>query len=493
MMLLLAFPDGRIIEANSTAVRSFGYSKAEALGKTSSELAVWESPDDRIRYLQMLQAERHVSGFETKMRRRDGGVFSVLFSGSLIEIGGRHYSLNSIQDITAQRQAELRLRQAQKMESLGTLAGGIAHDFNNLLTGILGSAELVRLDLPPSHSAQRWLDNIGTAGARAKRLVQQILTFSRRTEGAYGPVDLARVVDEALRLLGSTLPPMVTIDARADADCMGVTGDATQLHQVVMNLCTNAWHALPPEGGRITVHLGRAAITPEQRTANPELPVGDAVRLSVEDNGCGMSPEVLNRVFDPFFTTKEAGRGTGLGLAVVHGIVRNHGGAIVVQSTPGAGSRFEIYLPAASKPANATPTQLPPDIPRGAGQRLLFVDDDAGPRAALAGMLEYLGYRVAAFSSAGEALLRFSAAPSDYDLVIADYAMPGMTGLDLARQVRSSHPDTPILIVSGHLDAAQQAESSRLRISGVLSKPPAMEDLALAVSRVLGKSKPPSN
>jgi len=486
MLLLLSFPDGRIIEANSAATRGFGFSKSEALGKTSLELTAWADMEDRARYLQLLQAERHVTGFETRLRRRNGDVFPVLFSGSLIQIGEHQYTLNSIQDITAQRQAEARLRQTQKMESLGTLAGGIAHDFNNLLTGILGSAELVRLELPAGHESVRWLDNIGAAGVRAKRLVQQILTFSRRTEGDYGPTDLPRVVEEVLRLLGSTLPPMVEISAQLESRCPAIRGDATQLHQVVMNLCTNAWHALPGSGGRIEVTVDRVEIDAVRQVENPDLPVGTAVRLAVVDNGKGMSPDVLQRIFDPFFTTKEAGRGTGLGLAVVHGIVRSHGGAIAVQSTPDVGTRFEIYFPVIADAADEAPAPLmPADCPRGQGQQVLLVDDDAGPRAALAGMLEYLGYRVAIARHAPEALLKFSATPSAYHLVVADYAMPGMTGLELARHIRKAHTDLPILIVSGHLEAEQQTESSRLGIAAVLPKPPSLADLARAVARAL--------
>ncbi|MBI5423562.1 MAG: PAS domain S-box protein [Opitutae bacterium] len=486
MILLLSFPDGRIIEANSAASRGFGIEKSEALGKTSLDLMAWADPEDRTRYLQLLQAERHVTGFETRLRRRNGDVFPVLFSGSLIQIAGQHYTLNSIQDITAQRQAEARLRQTQKMESLGTLAGGIAHDFNNLLTGMLGSAELVRLELPSGHESTRWLDNIAAAGVRAKRLVQHILTFSRRTEGDYGPIDLPRVVEEALRLLGSTLPPMVEISAQLDHHCPAVRGDATQLHQVVMNLCTNAWHALPPIGGRIEVAIDCVEVDAARQLEHPDLPPGTAVRLAVADNGKGMSAEVLQRIFDPFFTTKEAGRGTGLGLAVVHGIVRSHGGTITVQSTPDVGTRFEIYFPVvASAAADAPAPATAADYPRGQGQHVLLVDDDAGPRAALAGMLEYLGYHVVIARHAPEALLKFSATPTAYDLVVADYAMPGMTGLDLARNIRLAHPELPILIVSGHLEAEQQTESSRLRIAAVLSKPPTLADLARAVAQAL--------
>ncbi|MBI2510772.1 MAG: PAS domain S-box protein [Opitutae bacterium] len=487
MMFLLSFPDGKIVEVNSAAERGFGSPRAAVLGRTSLELAAWVDQAERDRYLKMLRDNGHVASYETRMRRLNGEVFSALFSGSLIEIGGQRYTLNSIQDITAQRVAEARLRQTQKMESLGTLAGGIAHDFNNLLTGILGSAELIRLELPGQHAAQRWLENIASGGARAKRLVQQILAFSRRSEGERGAVDLVRVVEEALRLLGSTLPPMVQIDAHLDRACPPIRGDATQLHQVMMNLCTNAWQALPADGGRIGVRLERREVTAAQQSENPELPAGLAVVLTVTDDGCGMTPDVAQRIFDPFFTTKEAGRGTGLGLAVVHGIVRDHGGAILVRSTPGAGTTFELYFRALGEQpaaADALPA-LAADIPRGQHQRILFVDDDPGPRAALADMLQFLGYQVTAVGNPAEALLKFAAQPTGFDLLVVDYAMPGMTGFELARQVRDMNATLPILIVSGHLEADRRAESSRLHIAAVLSKPPSMADLARAVAGAL--------
>jgi PAS domain S-box-containing protein len=448
MMLLLSYPDGRVTEVNSAAEKGFGTPRAEALGRTSLEMMAWVDLGERERYLRTLMQDGHVAGFEARMRRRNGEIFFALFSGSLIEIGGQRYSLNSIRDITAQRVAETRLRQAQKMESLGTLAGGIAHDFNNLLTGILGSAELVRLDLPRDHAAQRWLENIASGGARAKSLVQQILAFSRRTEGERGPVDLVRVADEAMRLLRSTLPPMVQIEAELDRTTPPIRGNASQLHQVLMNLCTNAWQALPSHGGRIDVHLAPSVVTAELQRQNPELPPGPVVRLSVDDNGCGIAADVLPRIFDPFFTTKEAGRGTGLGLAVVDGIVRDHGGAILVRSTPGSGTSFELYFPAPAETPRAPATPVGDDIPRGRQQRILFVDDDEAPRLALTGMLHHLGYQVTAVAHPAEALRKISAAPASFDLLLADYAMPGMTGLDLARQVRHTHPAVPILIVS---------------------------------------------
>ncbi len=487
MMLLLSYPEGRITEVNSAAEKGFGTPRAESLGRTSTEMMAWVDLGDREQYLRMLMREGHVAGFEARMRRRNGEIFHALFSGSLIEIGGQRYSLNSIQDITAQRLAETRLRQAQKMESLGTLAGGIAHDFNNLLTGMLGSAELIRFELPAEHPAQRWLENIAAGGARAKRLVQQILTFSRRSEAQRGSVNLVRVAEEAMRLLGSTLPPMVQIEVALDHESPPIRGDATQLHQVLMNLCTNAWQALPPEGGRIGVRLERMVVSADLQRDNPELPAGPVVRLTITDNGCGIEPNVLPRIFDPFFTTKEAGRGTGLGLAVVDGIVRDHGGAILVRSTPHIGTAFELYFPVADAPGEAPGTVSPAasEVPRGRQQRILFVDDDAGPRAAIAGMLRYLGYEVTAVGHPAEALLKFTAQPTGFDLLLADYAMPGMTGLELARQLREVHATLPIVIVSGHLEADQRAESSRLRIAAVLGKPPEMAELARTVATAL--------
>ena len=334
---LLTLPEGRFAEVNEAGLAAFGYTREEAIGRTSIELNIWADRGDRDRYIHLLQTEGSFAGYEAQMRRRNGELFTVLYSGSLVKIGGKTYTLNTRQDITIQKQAIERLRQSHKIELLGNLAGGIAHDFNNILSGMLGNVELARLDLAETHAARQWIDRIGAAAGYAKNLVQQILTFSRMEEGKLVPARLQPVVAAAVQLMRTTMPSMMRIEAEISDECLPVMADETQIHQVVMNLCTNAWHALPEHGGWITVRLAPLQHAPEKLIHQTGMRPGPFVLLSVRDNGCGMDAATLQRIFEPFFTTKDTGKGTGLGLAVTHGIVKAHFGAITVESAPGAG------------------------------------------------------------------------------------------------------------------------------------------------------------
>jgi len=483
MIFLVTFPEGTVVEVNAAACAGFGYERHALLERTSVELHIWVDAGDRVRYLQTLRENRRVVNFETRLRRNTGEVFPALFNGSLIEIAGRQYSLSSIQDITAQRQAEERLRQTQKMESLGTLAGGIAHDFNNLLTGILGFVELARTDLSIDQKARPWLENIAQAGERAKKLVQQILTFSRQSDAERSMVDPAPLVAEALRLARSTLPPMVQIETRFETPLPVITVNPTQFHQVVMNLLTNAWHALPPDGGTIRVELHHVRITEANRAEFAELPLGDAVKLTIADTGCGMNQATLGRIFDPFFTTKPPGQGTGLGLAVVHGIVRSHGGAIAVSSRLGEGTTFDIVLPALSRSPAAV--IAPPSTQQGAGQSILLVDDDEMARTPLTLLLKRLGYTVESMDEPVLALERFAAQPHAYDLVITDFAMPVLSGAELTRRIRATRPDIPVLLLSGFVDPTHQQSLDACEATLVLRKPVMLSDLSNAVTQCL--------
>ncbi len=404
--------------------------------------------------------------------------------------------VGTITDVTSLKHAEeerkrveAQLRQSRKMESLGTLAGGIAHDFNNVLTGIFGFLDMARLELPAGHPALAWLERVGTSSQRARELVRQILTFSRKNEGARVPQRLHPVVGEALRLLRSTLPPMVDLVTAISPDAPPVRADATQIHQVVINLCTNAWHAMPPRGGRISVILEPCTLGAREVAANPDLRPGRWVRLTVEDDGSGMDAATLEHIFEPFFTTKATGIGTGLGLAVVHGIVKNHEGAIVVRSAVGAGSTFEIYFPAA---AEETPTPAAPSaaIPRGAGERILVVDDDAVSGFAIEKMIESLGYRVTRSTEPEEALSRFAAAPTSFDLVVSDLAMPGMNGAELIEHLVRIRPDLPVVIVSGYVESTRQRLLEKSAARAVLRKPISRDELARAVAQHLRARSP---
>jgi signal transduction histidine kinase len=379
---------------------------------------------------------------------------------------------------------EQRLRQAEKMEAVGRLAGGIAHDFNNILGGILGYAEMLAENAPPGSPLKRYADNVLTGANRASALVEQILSYSRSQRGKRVPVDLGGIVAETMELVRGSLPPGITLAADLSRP-LYVVGDATQLHQVTMNLCTNAIHAMG-EGGALRVTLESADVAAERTLAHTTLRAGAYARLTVEDTGNGMDAATLERVFEPFFTTKEVGRGTGLGLSLVYGIVTDSGGAIEVASTPGRGSRFAIYLPRVEPPELATDAAAGP-IQRGRGERVLVVDDEEALLAVTSEVLKHIGYEPVACADGAAALAAFEAAPGRIDAVIADEVMPGLTGTELARALRRHRTELPIVLVSGYSGPMLTERALAAGITEVLKKPVQSRELAAALARALGR------
>ncbi len=422
-------------------------------------------------------------------RTKAGRVFPVDISLSPLRSGEAVLVVATLRETTDQRRAEaqqraleLQLRQAQKMDALGTLAGGIAHDFNNLLTVILGNTELAART---SHPAEN-LAAIREAGLRSKELVAQILTFSRRTEVDRVPTRMQTLIEDALKLLRSTIPVMVRIDTYIDPQCPPVLADPTQIHQVLMNLCTNAWHALPERDGVIEVRLQPALVENALAAVNPDLKPGLHVRLSVSDNGHGMSAGTLERIYEPFFTTKPVGKGTGLGLAVVHGIVQEHAGAIFVRSEAGQGTTFELYFPALAETAARAPEPAAAAAGSvGRGERILYVDDDKLVGDALTELLDLMGFKTTHHLFPREALARFEQNPQDFDLMITDRAMPGMTGGELAAKVLQLRPDLPVLLLTGYADPSMEKELRQIGVREVLGKPLSAQKLADAVRRAL--------
>jgi signal transduction histidine kinase/CheY-like chemotaxis protein len=379
---------------------------------------------------------------------------------------------------------ETQLHQAQRIQSLGTLAGGIAHDFANVVAAMLGNAELASVALPGNHRAQRNLANITQAGQRAADLIRRILTFSRRQEPQRRLVRLQHLVEDALRLLRATLPPVVEIDTSFDPTAPGILADATQIYQVVMNLGTNAAHAMGPRGGRLSLRV--------EMDVPPDLDDGAYVLLSVSDTGCGMDASTIERIFEPFFTTKPIGEGTGLGLSVVHGIVKSHDGAIAVDSAPGAGTTFRLYFPVADADVVAAAARAEPADVRGHGERVLYVDDEEALVDTTTRILERLGYRVTAFSDPRRALDAFNAGPNDFDAVVTDLAMPGLSGLELAREIRRVRSDIPLLFTSGFVRAEDVPELLELAPSQLLVKPNTVVELGPALSALLAARPRPA-
>jgi PAS domain S-box-containing protein len=398
--------------------------------------------------------------------------------------------VGSASDVTAQKQAQAdkeqlegQLRQSQKMEVIGTMAGGIAHDFNNVLGAILGYGELAQQNSLEGSSLRRYLDNVMHAAERARLLVEGILGFSRSGLGERAPVNIGSVVSETLELLSASLPASIRLESHLSAGDAAVIGDATYLHQVTMNLCTNAVQAME-QGGVLSVNLERVEVSDSRALSRGSLTQGAYVRLIVSDSGNGIPPAVLERMFDPFFTTKRVGEGTGLGLSLVHGIVADLGGAIEVTTQAGRGTTFEIWLPIAGEIA-APVAKEDPELPRGRGETIMIVDDER----ALVGLAEEitagLGYEPVGFTSSSAALQAFQAAPQRFDLVLTDESMPDLQGTDLAREIRHIRPAIPIIVMSGFGGAQLANRAAAIGVSAVLRKPLRNRELAESLNRIL--------
>lgn len=398
--------------------------------------------------------------------------------------------VGTAEDVTEHRLLEEQFLQAQKMEAIGTLAGGIAHDFNNILAAITGYTELLQMQVQGSSpQVDAYLRALFQAGARATSLVRQILTFSRPGRHERRPVDLAKVVGEPLALLRATIPATIEFETSIPAGLPPVLADPTQVHQVLMNLGANAAHAMGERAGLLRVRLEPVEVRAEEGGPGAGPRPGPYVRISVADTGRGMAPEVMERIFEPFFTTKAPGEGTGLGLAVVHGVMRAHDGAVRVRSEPGKGTEFELYFPVhVPEQAPLAPgVERPP--PRGSGERVWLVDDEASILQVGRIMLSQLGYRVEAASSSKEMLERLRARPESADLVVSDVAMPGMSGPELAEQLARLRPGLPILLMTGY-DATLDPERLRgLGVKEVLAKPFTVRDLGFAVKRALDRAR----
>lgn len=477
--------EGRVVSANSAFARIFGHdSPEETLELTDAARQLYVDPERRMDLLRLAEDLDVVREFEAKVHRKDGSTAWVTLNARAIrdETGKIAYLEGSAVDITNRKALESRLLQAQKMEAVGVLAGGIAHDFNNILAAIMGYADLVRARIEEK-DLHHFLDQILRSCDRAKNLVTQILTFSRKTEQEMKPLDLGTLVKESLKLLRATLPTTIEIRSKINPGLHMVLGDATQMHQVLINLCTNGAHAMRERGGFLDVSLEHVEITKESASFQPELNPGQYLRLVVSDTGTGISPDILNRIFDPFFTTKKRGEGTGLGLSVVYGIIKERGGAISVETNPGVGSVFSVYLPAAGIDCESK-SQMDEAIPRG-NERVLFVDDETMLVEMVRETLRGLGYRVVAIDSSVKALRVFQAHPHRFDLLVTDMTMPGMTGVDLAEEVMKIRPGFPVILCTGFSENVTEQQAKSLGIREFIMKPVTVADLAMAVRRAL--------
>jgi PAS domain S-box-containing protein len=485
--------DGTLKYVNQTVYQLFGYTPEEiARGFNVLEAFI---PEDRERVALDIMLNIQGQGLgrrEYTAVRKDGTRFPAGVHANRIVRGQTATGVRGILiDLTKTKRAEeekkkleIQLQQAQKMEAIGALAGGIAHDFNNILSAIIGYTELARLNDSAS-TIENELNQVLIAANRAKDLVKQILAFSRQTDEERMPVSVGMVVKEAIKFLRATIPTTIEIKSRIDKNSGAVLANSVELHQIIMNLCTNAVHAIGDRGGVLEVEVRNAEIEHAQINNFVELEMGSYVLVSVKDTGYGMTPDVIKRIFDPYFTTKEKGVGTGLGLAVVHGIVKKSGGAIQVESEPGKWTIFYIYLPRINMTLPIKAAQPKPI--EGGPERILFVDDekmlvDIGEQ-----VLQRLGYHVVSRTSSIEALELFKAKPDYFDLVITDQTMPGMTGDALARELLRIRPTLPVIICTGYSQTIDHERAKKLGIKALVEKPMLIDEIAAAVRKVLNK------
>ena len=484
---------GIVIYESPSAVRLFGYPKGHLLGKGPTQFVhPADLPAIAESVRQILNKTNPGIPVSFRFRHADGHWIHVESVGAnLLDQPGVHGILVTTRDITERKRAEetrtkleTQLRQAQKMESLGTLAGGIAHDFNNMLAAISGFTELARAEAQNQPELQDCLTQIAMASDRATDLVRQILAFSRQGKNERKPLRIQFIVKECLKLLGSTLPASIEIVSDIETKPLVILADPTQIHQVMMNLCINAAHAMQNKPGRLSVTLDSFAVEGEFAAKHSNIKTGAYTRLVVSDTGHGMSEATLKRIFDPFFTTKAQGEGTGLGLAVVHGIVKDHDGAILVESQLGVGTTFQLFFPEQAatvvKEDNVKIT-----IPQGHGEHILFVDDEPALCESARLQLKNLGYMVTIFSLPAKALLHFQQQPKAFDLVITDLSMPGMSGVDFAMELLKVRHDTPIILTSGFVGTWTNELARTAGIREIVLKPVTSDRLGIIIDHLI--------
>jgi PAS domain S-box-containing protein len=479
-------PEGRLISVNPALARIHRYDSPEEMMRDVDHIGkkLWVSREDRVRYRNLVQKDGVVRAFQAEQYRKDGTAYwaSITTHAARDTKGKLLYYEGMIQDITERRRLEGQLQQTQKMEAIGTLSAGIAHDFNNILTAILGFADLGFEDAPADSKAKRHLARVLRAAQRGKDLVTQILSFSRKGQEELRPTLLAPVVKESTKMLRASLPKTIEIRGDVTTEPLLALADPTQIQQIIMNLGINAAHAMRQKGGLMTVDLSCVTVTPDD-APDARLTPGPCLKLSVGDTGTGMDRDTLERVFDPFFTTKKRGEGTGLGLWVVQTIVKNHNGAITVRSAPGKGSTFEVFLPRI--PEQVLPASEPPLSALKGHGRLLIVDDETDLVELEKEMVERLGYSATTVIESAAALALFKENPDKYDLVLTDQTMPGMTGIDLARELLSVRPDIPIVLVTGYRDVLDAELAREAGVKVIIAKPMTRAEIGLTIKQLL--------
>ena len=482
--------DGSFSYVNPAWEVILGHKANEVLGKFFIDFVRKKDAKKYVRHFKQIRDNKNtITNMVGPLIHKDGSsrIFNLSGAPNIDSSGHVIGMVGLLKDITEHQTLQAKLIQAQKMEALGTLAGGVAHDFNNILLAIMGYSELGVIDADDSTIVKKDLNEVLKACQRAKGLVQQILTFSRQTEEKLEPADIKPVVKEALKLLRASLPATIDIRLNFNLDAAMVQSNLTQIHQLLMNLCTNGAHAIGNEGGTITVSLDKVSVDHPTDMSYTDLQPGSYIRLSVCDTGHGMAPHVLEKIFDPYFTTKEKGKGTGLGLAVVHGIVKRHKGHLSVESEPEKGTTFFIHFPIFEEIVRADEKNVADSFP-GGNECILFVDDEKDVVEIGERMLTHLGYEVIAKSDSIEVLDLFRSQSDRFDLVITDMTMPKLTGDKLAEEMLRIRNDIPIILYTGYTENFSKEQAHKIGIKEFGMKPFEMRDLAETTRRVLDQS-----
>ena len=478
-------PQMRIVLANQTAAQIFEIDPQDMTGKACYELFRGSpEPCPGCPAQSTIQEIRNHS--EIIHHQKLGKTFQVLSAPIVDQDKQLQYLVHFARDITKQKQLEKDLLQAHKMEAMGTLASGIAHDFNNILTAIIGFSQLAKLEIPPDNGAQESIDQILLAGNRATSLVKQILAFSRKSDNSVtGLTEPHLIVQEAIGMLRASLPQTIDISTAIDEDCGSIMAEPDKIHQIVVNLCTNAFQAMKDEKGTLTVSVQRQDVQVSEIVGEPEVSPGMFVVITVSDTGHGMNKETMERIFDPYFTTKEMEKGTGLGLAVIHGIIASYHGFIRVSSNPEGGATFQVFLPAAVTTTMKSADQ-PPVMPSTQGhERILFVDDEHDLAKLYDQNLTRMGYQVTPVTNSAHALELFQANPEQFDLIITDQTMPGLTGMELAQKILAIRGDTPIILFSGYSSQVTEETALKSGIKKYLLKPLEIDALHQAIQEIV--------
>ncbi len=477
-----------IVVVNSRFEKMSGYQRQELLGKNPSIFCECDAKQNLFQpknpELDAIQVWRG----DMAVIKKDGSKLVVEATASPVSDGreGNRYFVYTFRDVTEERGFEKRKEQVKRLEAIGTLAGGIAHDFNNILTPIMGYAEIAKGAIPPGDKLENYIEQIILASARAKELVKQILTFSRQAKRKRVPLNIYSIVKEAIKLIRAALPAEIVINQQIDAVDKYVLADPTEIHQIVINLCTNAWHAMVG-GGILTCSLEEIHVTRELAlNIQHEISPGAYIKFSVADTGHGIPKEIINRIFEPYFTTKKEDKGTGLGLSTVHGIVTDYGGCIDVKSKLGEGTVFDVYFPVYKGEKKAFNKRKGVENTRQ-GREILFVDDEPTIAELAKISLEKRGYSVSPFSEPEAALSTFEQNPHAFHVVITDMSMPGINGLQLAKRVRILRPDLPIIICTGFSDKIDSSEINELGAIELVIKPFTAAELIRAVEKALSK------